>query len=104
MLSKRAEPANLVYIAVQANNFYVMVQLPCSIFIFINKVKRFSKYSNVKTFYHYYYHYYCYLLLLLLFDCSVTDAKLFFDNPTQLGMMIDDTVRLVGVHIVERKF
>ena len=38
-------------------------------------------------------------------DCSITDAKLFFEAPTQPGMMIDDTVRLVIVHaIVERNF
>ena len=28
----------------------------------------------------------------------------FSKPPTQLGMMIDDTVRLVCVHFVERKF
>ena len=33
------------------------------------------------------------------------DAKLFFEAPTQPGMMIDDAVRLVIVHaIVERNF
>ena len=38
-------------------------------------------------------------------DCSITDAKLFFEAPTQPGMMIDDAVRLVIVHaIVERNF
>ena len=30
--------------------------------------------------------------------------KLSFDTSTQLGMMIDDTVRLVSLHIVERMF
>ena len=57
-------------------------------------------------YFHYYYHYYyCYYYYYhYYFDCSITDAKLFFNTPTQLGMMIDDTVRLVGVHIVERKF
>ena len=30
-------------------------------------------------------------------DWSIADAKLFFEAPTQSGMMIDDTVRLVCV-------
>ena len=34
---------------------------------------------------------------------SITDAKLFFETPTQLSMMIDDTGRLVCLHFVERK-
>ena len=38
-------------------------------------------------------------------DWSITDAKLFFKVLTQPGMPIDDTVRLVCVHvIVERNF
>ena len=32
---------------------------------------------------------------VLFVDWSIADAKLFFETPTQLGMMIDDTVRLV---------
>ena len=56
--------------------------------------------------FHYYYHYYyCYYYYYhYYFDCSITDAKLFFNTSIQLSMMIDDTIRLEGVHIVERKF
>ena len=32
-----------------------------------------------------------------LVDWSITDAKLLFEVPTQLDMMIDDTVRLMCV-------
>ena len=31
---------------------------------------------------------------------SITDAKLFFEAPTQPGMMIDDTIRLVCVYML----
>ena len=31
-------------------------------------------------------------------DWVINDAKLFFEAPTQLDMMIDNTVRLVCVH------
>ena len=34
-------------------------------------------------------------LLKKIVDWSITDAKLFFEAPTWLGMMVDDTVRLV---------
>ena len=37
-------------------------------------------------------------LLIFFVDWSSTDTKLFFEAPTQLGMMIDDTVRLVCLH------
>ena len=38
-------------------------------------------------------------------DWSLADAKLFFEVFTQPGMLIDDTVRLVCVHVVvERNF
>ena len=30
-------------------------------------------------------------LLIFFVDWSITDAKLFFEAPTQLGMMTDDT-------------
>ena len=33
-------------------------------------------------------------------DWSITDAKLFSEAPTQPGMMIDDTVRQVFVHML----
>ena len=64
----------------QTNKLQVMFQLPCSIFVLINKVKRLFKHSFV--------------------DCSVTDAKLFFEASTQPGMMIDDTVRLVCMYML----
>ena len=38
-------------------------------------------------------------LFNFFFDWSITNAKLFFEAPTQLGMMIDDTVRLVFVYM-----
>ena len=69
----------------QTNKFQVMFQLPYSIFILINKVKRFSKHSKSQNF------------LNFFVDWSITDAKLFFEAHTQLGMMINDTVRLVRV-------
>ena len=37
-------------------------------------------------------------LLKLFVDWSITDAKLFFEAPTRLGMAIDDAVRLVCLH------
>ena len=37
-------------------------------------------------------------LLNFFVDWSITDAKLFFEAPTQPGMMIDDTARLVCLH------
>ena len=37
-------------------------------------------------------------LLIFFVDWSITDAKLFFEAPTQQGMMTDDTVRLVFLH------
>ena len=82
---------NLVYMVDQTNTFQIMFQLPCSIFVLINKVKGFSKHSRKYNF------------LNFFVDWSITDAKLFFEAPTQPGMMIDDAVRLVCVHaIVER--
>ena len=36
-------------------------------------------------------------LFKLFVDWSITDAKLFFEAPTQPDMMIDDTVRLACV-------
>ena len=68
---------NLVFMVGQTNKFQVMFQLPCSIFISINKVKRFLK--------------------IFFVDWSIADAKLFFEVPIQPGMMIDDTIRLVCV-------
>ena len=65
-----------------------MFQLPCSIFILIKKVKRFSKHSRKQKF------------LIFFVDWRITDAKLFFEAPTQQGMMIDDTVRLVCVYML----
>ena len=84
MHSKR--PVKLAYKVDQTNQFQVMFQLSCSIFILMNKVKRFSEHSrkyNFSTFF---------------VDWSITDAKLFFEAPTQPAMMIDDTVRLVFVY------
>ena len=72
---------NLVFMVFQ------VFQLPCSIFILINKVKRFSKHSRKKNF------------LNFFVDWSIADAKLFFEAPIQPGMMIDDTIRLVCVQI-----
>ena len=74
---------NLVYMVGQTNKFELMFQLPCSISILINKVNRFSKHSRSYNF------------LNFFVDWSITDAKLFFEAPTQMGMIIDDTVRLV---------
>ena len=66
-----------------------MFQLPCSIFILIKKVKRFSKHSRKQKF------------LIFFVDWRITDAKLFFEAPKfQQGMMIDDTVRLVCVYML----
>ena len=39
-------------------------------------------------------------LLFFFVDWSITDAKLFFEAPTQPGMMIDDTVRLMCVYML----
>ena len=63
-----------------------MFQLPCRIFILINKLKIFSKHSRSYNF------------KIFFVDWSITDAKLFFEAPTQPGVMIDDTVRLVCLH------
>ena len=79
---------NLVYMVEQTNKFQLMFQLPCSISIFINKVKRFSKHSRSYNF------------LNFFVNWSITDAKLFFEVPTQLGMMIDDTARLMCVYML----
>ena len=68
--------------------FKVMFQLPCSIFILINKVKGFSKHSRSSNF------------LIFIVGWNITDAKLIFEAPTQPGMMIDDTVRLVCVYML----
>ena len=54
----------------------------------INRVKRFSKHSRK------------YLEPFCLIDWSIIDAMLFFETSTQLGMMTDDAVRLVCVHII----
>ena len=75
----------------QTNKFQVMFQLPCSIFILINKVKRFPKHSRSQNF------------LIFFVDWSITDAKLFFEALTQPGMLIDDAVRLVCVHVIVEK-
>ena len=62
-----------------------MFQLPCSIFIFINKVNFF--------------------FFFFFFDWSVTDAVLFFEALTQPGILTDDAVRLLRVHVIaERNF
>ena len=37
-------------------------------------------------------------------DYNIAGAKLFFDVPTQLDMMIDNTVRIVCVDFVEGMF
>ena len=79
---------NLVYMVDQTNKFQVMFQLPCSIFILINKVERFSNHSRKYNF------------LNFFVNWSIADAKLFFEDPTQLGMMIDDMVRLVCVYML----
>ena len=79
---------NLVYMVDQTNKFQVMFQLPCSIFILINKVKRFSNHSRKYNFFNFF------------VNWSITAAKLFFEDPTQPGMMTDDTVRLVCVHML----
>ena len=39
-------------------------------------------------------------LFNFFFYWSITDAKLFFEAPTQTGMMIDDRVRLVCVYML----
>ena len=83
---KRA--VNLAYKVDQTNQFQVMFQLSCSIFILMNKVKRFSEHSRKYNF------------LFFFVDWSITDAKLFFEAPTQPGMMIDDTVRLMCVYML----
>ena len=83
---KRA--VNLAYKVDQTNQFQVMFQLSCSIFILMNKVKRFSEQSRKYNF------------LFFFVDWSITDAKLFFEAPTQPGMMIDDTVRLMCVYML----
>ena len=53
----------------------------------INKVKRSSKHSR------------SYKFLKHFVGWSITDANLFFEAPTQLDMMIDDTVKLGCVHV-----
>ena len=79
---------NLVYMVDQTNKFQVMFQLPCSIFILINKIKRFSKHSGKKNF------------LIFFVKWNITGAKLPFEAPNQWGMMIDDTVKLVCVYML----
>ena len=79
---------NLVYMVDQTSKFQVIFQLPCSIFILIDKLKRFSKHSRKYNF------------LIFFVDWSITDATLLFEAPTQLGMMIDDTVKLVCVYML----
>ena len=80
MHSERHEPGIMVD---QTRKLQLMFQLPCSISILINKVKRFSKHSRSSN------------LLIFFVDWNITDAKLLFEAPTQPGMMTDDTVRLV---------
>ena len=67
-----------------------MFQLPCSILFDQQSKKDSPNIVEVKTFF---------LLIAGLLMLSY-----FSKPPTQLGMMIDDTVRLVCVHFVERKF
>ena len=57
-------------------------------FILMNKVKKFSKNSRSYRF-----------LIFSFDDWSITDANLFIEVPTQSGMMIDDTIRLVCVYM-----
>ena len=64
-----------------------MFQLPCNIFILINKVKRFSKHFR-RTFFFFFF-----------VDSSIIDAKLFFEVPTQPDM-IDDTARPVSTYML----
>ena len=69
------------------------LQLPCGIFILINKMKRFPKHCRSWNF------------LIFFVDWSITYVKLFFETLTQPDMLIDNTVRLVCVHVVvERNF
>ena len=51
-------------------------------------MKRFSIIPGVRTFYFF------------VVDWSIIDAKLFFEAPTQPGMMIDDAAILGCVHVV----
>ena len=39
-------------------------------------------------------------ILIIFVDCSITDAKLFFEASTHPGMMVDDTIRLVCVYML----
>ena len=59
-----------------------MFLLPRSILILISKLKRFSKHSTFNFF----------------VDWSMTDAKLFFEAPSQPSMMINNIVRLVCLY------
>ena len=53
----------------------------------MNKVKKFSKNSR------------SYKFLFFFYDWSIIDANLFIEAPTQSGMTIDDTIRLVCVYM-----
>ena len=55
-------------------------------FIFIKKVRGFFKHFTSSNF-------------SIFVDWSITDAKLFVYVPTQLDMMIDNTVRLLRVYM-----
>ena len=69
----------------------MMVKVLCSIHVLINKHERIPNYSEIKK------------ILNFLVDYSITDAKLCFETPAQLGMMTDDTFRLVCVCILLRE-
>ena len=78
---------NLVYMLDQ--NDQVMLQLPCSIFILINTVKKILQaFQKIE------------LLFIFLLIRVLLMLKLFFEVPTQRGMMIDVTVRLVFVYML----
>ena len=80
---------NLVYMVDQTSKFQVMFQLPCSIFILINKVKMILQaFQKIESF-----NFFLLIRVLLI-------LRLFFEVPTQRGMMIDDTVRLVCVYML----
>ena len=80
---------NLVYMLDQKNKFQVMLQLPCSIFILINTVKKILQaFQKIE------------LLFIFLLIRVLLMLKLFFEVPTQRGMMIDVTVRLVFVYML----
>ena len=86
--AKLQKGVNLVYMVDQRNKFQVIFQLPCSIFVLIKKVKRFSKHSRKQNF------------LNFFVDWSITDGNLLFEAPIQPGMTIGNMVRLVYVHML----